>query len=239
MLKVEHIKKSFASHFTLSIPNFESVPGDLVALMGINGSGKSTFLDILAAQIDADAGNVFLEGKRVTCSQYQLKRSIGYLPQSTPLPPWSTPSEILHYMAHLRQLPKEAATSALQQWECTTYQDLPLRSGSFGMQKRVGLAVATMHDPYVLFLDEPFEGLDIHHMYRLENFLKHRKTAGKITILSTHMLLSVAELANRLAVMSKGELTEISSWSDESFAERVQTIRKLFMSVNNDSRVIF
>lgn len=113
-------------------------------------------------------------------------------------------------------------------WDCASYRSKTLASCSFGMQKRVGLALATLHDPPCLILDEPFSGLDIFHIHALEEALGKRKDEGKTTVLSTHILPYVVRSCARVFILDEGNVKEFNSWAQKSTDEKTASIEQHF-----------
>ena len=115
-------------------------------------------------------------------------------------------------------------------WDCASYRHKPLGTLSYGMQKRVGLALATLHDPEVLILDEPHSGLDIFHCRALDDAIRKRSAAGKATIISTHVAAFAASICERVMAIEKGAIEELATWQTAAFLERIQLIETRFFS---------
>jgi ABC-type multidrug transport system ATPase subunit len=159
-----------------------------------------------------------------------MKRKIGYLPQHLQLPRWVTGKEILNYCASLYQLdnPKSKIADMIDTWDCSSYINRPLSTCSHGMQKRIGLSIATIHSPDLLILDEPFSGLDLYHMKSLENLIISRKEHHKATILSTHINSFVAKLCQHVFVLKNGNVKVLEKWKHNSIADKISMIENEF-----------
>jgi ABC-type multidrug transport system ATPase subunit len=164
--------------------------------------------------------------------KYELKRAIGYLRQNLGLPRWATGRELLNYVASLHALADQTKVveTAMDYWDCRDYQNIPMAACSHGMQKRIGLAVATMHNPALLILDEPFSGLDLFHIRALFREIVRRQDAGLTTILSTHIAPYAAKLCHRALVLSRGQLSELNHWTDADEAARIGLIEHEFFA---------
>lgn len=228
MIRTYNLKKTFIHGFSLQAQDFELASGEIVAFLGANGSGKSTLFDLLTANSDASDGEIWWQKERLTPEKFLLKRQIGYLPQNMALPKWVTGLEVLKYAALLHALPKEAIEHALEYWDCGSYCRKPLAACSFGMQKRIGLALATLHDPPFLILDEPFSGLDLLHIHALEEAIRARKMAAKTTVLSTHMLPYVVQSCERVFILENGQVSELSKWAEKTGSEKLTSIEEHF-----------
>ncbi len=238
MMRAESLTKSFGGKsFQLGPVDLQLEAGDCFALFGQNGAGKSTLFQILSGNTDATTGTVLFTDKKLTPEKFELRRRIGYLPQNSDLPRWVTGSEVLSYAAKLHELSdaKEAVAAALAYWDCSGFAHKPLAALSHGMQKRIALALAHLHQPDLLILDEPFTGLDIVHVHALEEMLRQRHRDGKVTILSTHELLFAAKLCNRAGLMAKGKLEPLPTWDSKPLLQRIEMVEHLFFREQSPS----
>lgn len=232
LIRFEGIIKKFKSGFELKVPHLEINPGETIAFLGKNGAGKSTLFQLLTANSEPSKGKIYLQGERLTIDNFQIKRKFGYLPQSLHLPKWINCSDVLKYASNLYEI-KNASTvieSSMKYWDCEFYQKKPLASCSHGMQKRVGLALATIHDPICLILDEPFSGLDIYHTKALENEISRRKDLGKTTIISTHITPYVANLCDKVYLVDQGNISSIENWNNLNYEEKITAIEHHFFT---------
>ena len=204
--------------------------GKTVAFLGKNGAGKSTLFQLLTGNLDATDGLVRIAGKRLTPDTPEHKKLIGYLPQKHVLPKWVTGQEVLRYAAGLYGI--NDAHSKLKQsmeyWDCASYAKKPLAALSHGMKKRVALALATLNDPELLILDEPFSGLDLFQIKALDTEIQRRATAGKLTILSTHIAPYTAKLCNDVYVVENGKIAELPKYKESDQLQRVALIESKF-----------
>ncbi len=187
------VEKKFpdgTSAFKLGPVDLELRGGTSLAVVGPNGSGKSTLFQILTGNSPATSGQVLLSGRPIS----ESRKSCGYLPQHNLLPLWATPDELCRYSGGMLASDAGAANNALAYWDCLDFSHRPVGTLSSGMRKRVGLAVATLHNPRLLVLDEPFEALDLGHIAALRQEIQRRTAAGDITIFATHIASFAAEL---------------------------------------------
>ena len=231
ILSLDSISHQFqSSGFSLGPISMKIQPGDCIGLMGQNGAGKSTLFQIITGNLKPKEGTVTILGDQMTLESYQLKQKIGYLPQNLELPKWVTANEVLSYAADLYQLNnrENILTETLEKWDCTSFSSKPLAACSHGMKKRVALGLATIHDPDLLILDEPFSGLDLFHIKALQDTITHRKNHGKATILCTHIAPYTAKLCESAFTLSSGQMGTVDTWQQESYLERVETIEAIF-----------
>ena len=231
-LKLEDLTKAYAGGFHLGPINLGIAPGHAVAILGKNGSGKSTLFQVITGNQDATEGRVHVGDRVMHREAYELKRRVGYLPQHMDLPRWVTAGEILSYAAFLfglSEIPQRVAEAATL-WDFTSYIRTPLANCSYGMQKRVGLALATFHDPDILILDEPFSGLDLFHIRALEEAIARRKKAARVTILSTHVVSYAARHCHEAYIIENGVVMPVASWATLDFTQRIDAVERLFFS---------
>lgn len=234
MLTVDQLTKSYDGGFTLGPVSLDFPAGEVAIVLGKNGAGKSTLFQLLTGNLDATDGAVRLGGERVTPDQPQVKRRIGYLPQNPVLPRWVTGHEILTYAARLYELkdPDVQVARAERGWDCDGFKNKPLATLSYGMQKRVGLALATLADPDLLILDEPHSGLDLFHVKALDDEILRRRAAGKTTVLSTHVAAFAAGVGDRVLKVEAGQAREVAGFREEGFLERIRLIEATFFGVS-------
>jgi ABC-type multidrug transport system ATPase subunit len=235
MLKLVDLTKKYNSGFQLGPINLSVPTGSTVAVFGQNGAGKSTFFSIITGNADRTSGTVFWQDHKISPDAIEMKRKMGYLPQESDLPDWVTPKEILTWNCKLHNLPSESIAEALDLWGAKDWANRPLKACSHGMQKRIGLALATMHNPELLILDEAFNALDISHSKTLENLIRDRKKVGKSTFLSTHTPWIAASLCDAAWILDVGQLSTIDAWPACSTEKRVSLIEKIFFK--NESLV--
>lgn len=215
-IEAKLLKKKWTTGFTLGPINFSAEPGETIAVFGKNGAGKSTFFQLLGGSSDRSEGELKVFGSSMSPDAVSVRNNIGYLPQESTLPEWTTPEEILTYTANLRGLenPKQAVEAQLETWDAIAWRGRPLGKTSHGMQRRIGLAVAMLHNPDLLILDEPFNALDIVNARTLEKIIKLRSSQKKTTLISIHSPLLAAAICPRAILLENGQLTELSEWLD-------------------------
>lgn len=230
LLKTEKINKSFPSGFRLKDCDLTVKYGSCAAILGPNGAGKSTLFQLITGNLDAGSGQIFLKDKRVTSDSFSIKRQFGYLPQNHYFPVWVTGREILNYISSLYALDEaqKRVEQTIEYWDCQDFDRIPLANCSHGMQKRIALGAATIHNPDFLILDEPFSGLDLFHIKALKDLIQDRKRLNKGTILSTHIAPYVAQLCDEVFILKRGELTSLDHWHERDNIERISLIENAF-----------
>lgn len=222
------VRQHRGSGFRLGPISLQLELGECLAVLGRNGSGKSTLFEAATGQSDIDEGTIRFRSSILTPDQFMLKRLMGYLPQNPRLPIWVTGMELLRYASQMHQLQDgEAKVEAcLRLWDCLDFAYKPIGRCSYGMQKRLGLALATLHQPQLLILDEPFSGLDLYHIRTLEELIAQR--TDSMTILSTHTMEHAALLCHRAIALKDGRASAFDAWPQQSKDQRLQSIDHFF-----------
>ncbi len=151
----------------------------------------------------------------MSAESYHLRHSIGYLPQNLALPKWASGKDLLVYAASLKGLdkPGHRVEEVLTKWHCEQFANHPIASYSHGMEKRIGLSLASLSEPKILILDEPFSGLDYKNISTLKTWIKSRGNSDCITILSTHIVPFAAELSQEVLFINQGRITTLAEWN--------------------------
>lgn len=231
-LVLSAVTKVYPGGFKLGPVDIVVSGGTTIGIMGRNGAGKTTLFQLITGNSDATAGKISFGNHPMSMSAHELKKQIGYLPQDAVLPAWSTVDELLRYACSLYQLatPKRLIETSLETWDCQGFKDRPISRCSYGMQKRIGLALATIHQPKLLILDEPFSGLDLFHVRALEDLLKSRSKSGASTIISTHVPSHLALIADQLLLVRDGKVENLQDWSKSTPQARVEVIERSFFA---------
>jgi len=203
------VAKRYGPVLALDDFNLDIRRGEIVCLLGPNGSGKTTFIRLLAGFMSPSAGSVSVAGFDVQRDAMQARRQIGYAPEAAPMYRHMRVGEFLAFMARLRQVPSRDVASAVarvaEQLALTDRLDAPMPTLSRGYRQRVCIAQALVHEPQLLILDEPSNGLDPRQIIEMRHLI--RSLAGRYTVLmSSHILPEVARTADRVAVLLGGRL---------------------------------
>ncbi|RYZ59683.1 MAG: ABC transporter ATP-binding protein [Proteobacteria bacterium] len=211
MIEVVGLQKSFGNTTALSDISFKVAKGQIVGFLGANGAGKTTTMDILCGCIGADAGTAKIAGFEISENPIEVKRKIGYLPDEPPLHKEMQVGEFLNYAGKLHGLRGDKlnvrVADLIERLELGSNKKRLIGHLSKGYRQRVGLAQALVHDPDVLILDEPTEGLDPHQILQIREMIRGLK--GHHTILfSSHILSEVESVCDQLIIVDKGRVVE-------------------------------
>ena len=207
-------------------------PGEVFGYLGPNGAGKTTTLKLLMGLIFPTGGSARILGMEI--SDPGMKSQIGFLPEQPYFYDYLTASELLEYYAQLSGVPGNERSRRVQEMLArvglATSARTQLRKFSKGMLQRVGIAQAILHDPKVVFLDEPMSGLDPLGRREVRDVIQSLKDEGKTVFFSTHILSDAESLCDRVAILHKGELRGVGA-VDELTARTQNKIEILFLGV--------
>jgi heme exporter protein A len=206
LIQTRDLVKAYGYRPVLKKLNFEVARGDFVALLGPNGSGKSTLLRLLCGLSKPTGGTITVGGWSLPHEAAAVRAQIGMVGHKSLLYEALTARENLHFFAHLYNLDASngLAEEHIERVGLTKYADQPVRTYSRGMQQRLSIARALLHDPAVLLFDEPYTGLDQDAAALLDKLLVDAHHEGHTIIMSTHQLERAARLAARVVILSRG-----------------------------------
>lgn len=208
-INVEHLTKNYGPVLAVDDVSFQVQPGELVGFLGPNGAGKSTCMRILTTWLPASSGYAWLSGYDVMYQSMEVRKRIGYLPESVPVYPEMRVREYLSYRARLKGVDRSGRSAridyCLAKCQIKEVQTRLLSTLSKGYRQRVGLADALLADPPILILDEPTSGLDPVQIN--ETLATIRELRGQHTVLlSTHILPEVEKVCERVIIIDKGRI---------------------------------
>jgi len=205
IIKVEELVKRYGDVVAVDGLSFEVEQGEIFGLLGPNGAGKTTTIRVIMDILDPEAGSVTVLGQ----PPGRAKESVGYLPEERGLYRNLKVLDTLVYLAELkgvaRRQARERAMKLLERIQLEDWATRKVRDLSQGMQQRLQFAATLIHDPEVLFLDEPFQGLDPVNAERIKNFIANLQQEGKTIVLSTHQMNRVEALCNRILLINRGQ----------------------------------
>jgi ABC-2 type transport system ATP-binding protein len=204
---VEGLQKNYGDQKAVNHISFSINKGEIVGFLGPNGAGKSTTLKMITGYISSDAGKVLVCGLDVVKEPVNVKKKIGYLPESNPLYLEMYVREYLDFIAGVHGIldKKKAIEDVIILTGLTVESKKKISQLSKGYKQRVGLAAALIHDPEILILDEPTSGLDPNQIIEIRNVIK-AQGKNKTVLFSSHILQEVEAICDRVIIISKGHL---------------------------------
>lgn len=209
MIKIEGLTKRYGRHTVVDDLSFSCDAGEVLGFLGPNGAGKSTTMKMLTGFVAPSAGTASLCGHDVLEDTLAARKRLGYLPEGAPCYAEMTPRSFLDFVADIRELSGESRKTRFEQVIETMHLgpvlDQTIETLSKGFKRRVGLAQAILHDPDVLILDEPTDGLDPNQKHEVRELIRSM-SPEKLIVISTHILEEVEAVCNRAIIIAEGKI---------------------------------
>jgi len=240
MIEVEHLSKSYGPREAVKELSFQIEKGEVVGFLGPNGAGKSTTMNILSCIMPASSGTAKICGFDIFEQAIEIRKLIGYLPETPPLYPDMVVYDFLAFAARLRNVPSKKTQSAVEQVieRCSLKEVSGRIIGrlSKGYQQRVGIAQALVHNPDILILDEPTIGLDPIQIIEIRKLIQELASSHTI-ILSSHILPEITQICKRVIIISDGQIAAVDSL--DALTTRLRKGERLLLNVRrNDSAIL-
>ena len=209
MIEIRNLTRRFGPLTAVDDVSFDVARGEVLGFLGPNGAGKSTTMKMVTGFLTPDAGTVRVDGDDIAEKPLAVKRRIGYLPEGAPLYSDMTPRAFLRFVAEIRGFRGAEASrridAVVEQVSLQSALEKPIETLSKGFKRRVGLAQAILHDPDVLILDEPTDGLDPNQKHEVR-LLLNAMAGDKAIVISTHILEEVEAVCSRAIIVSQGRI---------------------------------
>ena len=229
MISLSNITKKFDDFIAVDNLSIDVNSGEVLGFLGPNGAGKSTTMKMITGFIKPTEGIIKIKGMNVETKSIECKKLIGYLPEGAPLYGDMTPINMLKFVSYIRGMTsqefKKALDSVVIKTEITDVINQPIDTLSKGYKRRVGLAQALIHDPKILILDEPTDGLDPNQKHHIRNLI-NEMGKEKAIIISTHILEEVDAVCTRACIIAKGK---------KLIDKKPSELKKLFKNKDLDS----
>jgi sodium transport system ATP-binding protein len=238
MVLTENLSKVFPDKKKLKTAvkdvSFSARPGEIFGLLGVNGAGKTTTLRMLSTVIAPSGGRALVADFDVVKNPEDVRRSIGFLSNSTALYGRLTPRETLNYFGKLYGLRdaklKNRVDFVVETLRLQEFLDRPCDRLSTGQKQRTSIGRAILHDPPVMFFDEPTAGLDVITSQTVMEFIEGARDAGKTVIFSTHIMSEAERLCDRIAIIDNGELRSVGTLTDLLASTNSTNLERAFLS---------
>lgn len=218
MISISSLNKRYGSVHAVRDLSLEVPAGELFCFLGPNGAGKTTTIKMLTGLVRPDSGTARIGGFDVRTQAIEGKRIMGYIPDMPFLYEKLTPVEYLRFIGDLYNVPKapldRAVEGGLAQFGLTDVRNALIGDLSHGMRQRLLYVATFLHDPKVMFVDEPLIGLDPHSIRMIKDLLKAKVRAGMTIFLTTHILALAEDIADRIGIIMNGALIAVGPMSD-------------------------
>lgn len=209
MIEVRNLTRKFGDFTAVNNISFTAPKGEVLGFLGPNGAGKSTTMKMITGFLQPTAGDASVCGFSISSNSIAAKKKIGYLPEGAPAYSDMTPKQFLGFIADIRNLggnqKREAISAAIARTNINSVINQPIETLSKGYKRRVGLAQAILHNPEVLILDEPTDGLDPNQKHEVRKLIQEI-ASEKTIIVSTHILEEVSAICHRAVIIANGNI---------------------------------
>lgn len=235
MVEIQGLRKTFGPIVAVNDISFNVARGEVLGFLGPNGAGKSTTMKMITGFLTPDAGEIRVGGQNITEQPIAVKRRIGYLPEGAPLYGDMTTRSLLEFIGEIRGYRgaerKRRIDEVVERVNLSAVLEQPVETLSKGFKRRVGLAQSILHDPEVLVLDEPTDGLDPNQKHEVRRLIEEMAT-DKVIILSTHILEEVDAVCSRAIIIAGGSL--VSDGTPAELEARSTLHNAVVLTVNPD-----
>lgn len=215
MIELEHVSKQFGDFYAVRDVSLTISAGELFCFLGPNGAGKTTTINMLCGLLKPSEGRIRVGGHDLATQGQAARRITGYIPDFPFLYERLTTSEFYVFCGDLHEIPRKTTLQrmdeAFELFGLHDYRDVLVRDLSHGLRQRLIYAVTLLHDPKVIFVDEPFIGLDPFSIRMIKSVLRERARGGAAVFLTTHILALIEDLADRIGIIVNGQLTSIGT----------------------------
>lgn len=224
-LEIIGLTKKYGTQVALNNISISVKKHEIIGLLGPNGAGKSTLMKSICGVLKIDEGEILIDGKDIKTHEIETKNRLGFLPENNPLYNEMFVKEYLNFVAELHHLPKERVLEVIDLIGITPEMSKKIGQLSKGFKQRVGLAQAIIHQPDLLILDEPTNGLDPNQILEIRNVIKEIGKE-KTVILSTHIMQEVEALCSRVILIHQGNI--LQDGPIEEFMGKYKTLEEAF-----------
>jgi ABC-2 type transport system ATP-binding protein len=234
-IQAQGLTKRYGTHLAVNNVNLAVMPGEIVGFLGPNGAGKTTTLKMLTGLLKPTAGTAAILGYDIQQQPKEAKAQFGYVPDTPNLYGKLSGWEFLRFMARLYRVPHDhaerRASELLRIFDLQQAASDMIESYSHGMQQKMALAGALVHDPKVLFLDEPTVGLDPRSVRLIKDLLGQLRDRGAAVMFSTHILEVAERMCDRVLIINKGEIVAAGTLEELRALRGQSSLEDIFLSV--------
>jgi ABC-2 type transport system ATP-binding protein len=239
IVEIKDLVKSYGKKQVLHGINLSIDPGQIIGYIGPNGAGKSTTVKILCGLIDDYQGEVKVLGHDLRTDQLEIKKRLGYIPENAALYESLTPLEFMQFVGRMRGLEEEMiyqkAERLMDIFEMKKNLNQRITTFSKGMRQKVMICSALLHNPELIFMDEPLSGLDANSVIMVKEMLSHLAREGKTIFYSSHLMDVVEKISDRIILIDQGKVIADGSFSDLSSLANDENLEKLFTRLTGNT----
>lgn len=244
MLELRNVSKRFPGILAVDNVSFQAHAGEITGYLGPNGSGKSTTMKMITGLIETTSGNIFFDGQPIRRDLLGFKQRMGYVPEEPHLYSHLSGLEYLIMVGQLRGLPARPTAdridALLRLLTLHSNRHAPISSYSKGMQQKVLLSAALLHNPDLILLDEPFSGLDVSTSLVLREVIQELAARGKVVLFSSHELETVERVCSHVVILHRGKVVADDSIDRLRTLMALPTLEEIFsqLAVEQDTTAV-
>jgi ABC-2 type transport system ATP-binding protein len=240
IITLRDLKKSYDGvNDVLKGINLDIAPGQIIGYIGPNGAGKSTTVKIMIGMIPEFSGEVRVFGLNIATQAQDVKKRIGYVPETAALYETLTPNEFLLFLGRIHEIPepeiRKRASDMLHLFGLKENADSRMTSFSKGMKQKVLIIASLIHDPDILFLDEPLSGLDANMMVLVKEILSRLAAKGKTIFYCSHVMDVVERVCDRIVIIDKGSIIADGTFDELQGMNKGESLEKIFTQLTGSS----
>lgn len=239
MISVTNLTKTYPGIVALDNVSFEIPQGEICGYIGTNGAGKSTTVKILCGVLDFDGGEVFVGGINVKEDAVSVKRIVGYVPETPNLFNSLTPREYIGFIGTARSIEDNLLRRRLDNFaelmDFTGMLDQSIGNLSKGNKQKVLITSALIHNPELIYLDEPLNGLDANSIFIFQDLVSYLVSLGKTILYCSHILNTVEKVSSKIILLDKGKVVLDTQTSDLKNTENYTDLEGLFRNLREES----
>lgn len=240
IIQFSRLRKQYSGNYVLKGIDLQVDGGQIIGYIGPNGAGKSTTIKILTGIISDFEGDVNVLGMDIRKQPQEIKQRIGYIPEQAALYEVLTPLEYLDFVGKLYRLEEpvieKKAWELLRLFELADKAETRMSSFSKGMRQKVLLISGLIHNPEIIFLDEPLSGLDANAVILVKEILAQLKQAGKTIFYSSHLMDVVEKISDRIIIISKGEVIADGTFETLKASAHQGSLENIFTALTGDEQ---
>jgi ABC-2 type transport system ATP-binding protein len=240
-VEVTRLRKSFGSKVAVNDISFEVRCGEIFGYLGPNGAGKSTTLKMISGLLSPDSGSITIGGFDLKQEPLQAKRQIGFVPETGALYEKLTPLEYLEMVGQLYRVEpseiKKKSHEFLEYFGLSEHKNFRMTAFSKGMKQKVVLSAAFLHNPHLLLLDEPLNGLDANTVLLFKGLIKQLAHLGKAIVYSSHILEVVEKVCDRIAILDHGQIVAEGSIDQLRHMSQLHSLEMIFKELTRAEEV--
>ncbi len=241
-LQVCNLHKNFGDKTAVDDVSFSARRGEILGYLGPNGAGKSTTLKMISGLLPPDSGSIKVGGIDLRESALEAKRRLGYVPESGALYEKLTPLEYLEMVGQLHHLSaksiQQKSHEFLACFELTEMANVRMTSFSKGMKQKVVLAAALLHNPDLLLLDEPLNGMDANSVLLFKSLMEYLAGLGKTIIYSSHILEVVEKISHRVLILNQGKMVAQGTIEELRGSNQSSSLEQIFRELTRSEDIV-